>query len=62
MDFPACVLLQSGPAVRFVRVGTMDNPDLSPPDIHIITLPKKFSVMLRPGIKAVPEFHVVDEV
>jgi hypothetical protein len=28
---------QAGPAVRFVRVGTMDNPDLCPPDIHIFT-------------------------
>src|SRR5262245_11050644 len=25
----------AGPLVKFVRVGTLDNPDLLPPDIHI---------------------------
>ena len=28
---------QAGPAVRFVRVGTLDEPHLCPPDIHIYT-------------------------
>jgi len=32
--------------VRFVRVGTMDNPDLYPPDIHIFTSSKQPWVML----------------
>lgn len=27
----------SGPVVKFVRVGTLDDPDLLPPDIHIFT-------------------------
>ncbi|RPI62061.1 MAG: hypothetical protein EHM50_04635, partial [Lysobacterales bacterium] len=27
----------AGPVVRFVRVGTLDDPDLLPPDIHIFT-------------------------
>ena len=39
---------QAGPAIRFVRVGTMDNPDLCPPDIHIYTSSKPASLP-RPG-------------
>src|SRR5262249_25035886 len=50
---------QSGPAVRFVRVGTMDDPDSCPPDIHIYTSSKQPWVTLPPGAKAVPEFYDV---
>ncbi len=32
---------QAGDSVRFVRVGTMDNPDLCPPDIYIFTSSKQ---------------------
>jgi hypothetical protein len=53
---------QAGPAVRFVRVGTMDNPDLCPPDIHIFTSSKQPWVMLPAGAKAVPEFYDLDAV
>ena len=48
---------QAGPAVRFVRVGTMDNPDLCPPDIHIFTSSKQPWLTLSPSAKAVPEFY-----
>ena len=48
---------QAGPAVRFVRVGTMDDPDLCPPDIHIFTSSKQPWLALPPGAKAVPEFY-----
>ena len=48
---------QAGPAVRFVRVGTMDNPDLCPPDIHIFTFSKQPWLTLSPSAKAVPEFY-----
>ena len=48
---------QAGPAVRFVRVGTLDNPDLCPPDIHIYTVSKQPWVTLPPGAKSVPEFY-----
>jgi len=48
---------QAGAAVRFVRVGTMDNPDLCPPDIHIYTSSKQPWVTLPPGAKAVAEFY-----
>jgi hypothetical protein len=53
---------QAGPAIRFVRVGTMDNPDLCPPDIHIFTSSKQPWVMLPAGAKAVPEFYDLDAV
>ena len=48
--------------VRFVRVGTMDNPDLYPPDIHIFTSSKQPWVMLATNAKAVPEFYDLDAV
>jgi len=53
---------QAGAAVRFVRVGTMDNPDLCPPDIHIYTSSKQRWVTLPPGARAVAEFYDLDEV
>lgn len=31
----------AGPWVRFVRVGTLDNPDLLPPDVHIFVRSKQ---------------------
>src|SRR5437899_4622631 len=31
----------AGPAVHFVRVGTLDRPDVCPPDIHIFTASKQ---------------------
>jgi hypothetical protein len=49
-------------AIRFVRVGTMDNPDLCPPDIHIFTSSKQPWVMLPAGAKTVPEFYNLDAV
>jgi hypothetical protein len=53
---------QAGPAVRFVRVGTIDNPDLCPPDIHIYTSSKQSWVTLPAGARAVPEFYDLDAV
>ena len=51
----------SGPAVRFVRVGTLDNPDLLPPDIHIYTASKQPWVVIPPGVPAVPEYYELEE-
>ncbi|MGY0558174.1 MULTISPECIES: GFA family protein [unclassified Lysobacter] len=31
----------SGPLTRFVRVGTLDNPDVLPPDVHVCTASKQ---------------------
>ena len=47
----------AGPVVRFIRVGTLDNPDLLPPDIHIFTASKQPWVVLPMGTPAVPEYY-----
>ena len=47
----------AGPSVNFMRVGTLDNPDLLPPDIHIFTSTKQPWVVLPEGANAVPEFY-----
>jgi hypothetical protein len=47
----------AGPALRFVRVGTLDDPGRLPPDIHIYTASKQPWLPLPPGAKAVPEFY-----
>lgn len=48
---------QSGDAVAFLRVGTLDDPDRCPPDVHIYTSTKQPWVVLPPGAPAVPEFY-----
>jgi len=47
----------AGDAVRFVRVGTLDDPDRLPPDIHIFTSSKQPWVLLPPGMPAVAEYY-----
>ena len=47
----------SGPVVRFLRVGTLDNPDLLPPDIHIFTASKQPWVQLAAGAPAELEYY-----
>lgn len=47
----------SGPKVRFVRVGTLDEPDRLPPDVHIFTASKLPWVVLPPGVPSFPEFY-----
>ncbi len=47
----------AGDAVRFVRVGTLDQPDLLPPDIHIFTRSKQPWFVLPPGTPAVEVFY-----
>jgi len=47
----------SGPVVKFVRVGTLDEPDLCPPDIHIFTASKQPWVQLAADARAVPEYY-----
>ncbi|MBI3735275.1 GFA family protein [Candidatus Sumerlaeota bacterium] len=60
---PACrVALWSnypgaGDAVRFVRVGTLDDPDACPPGIHIFTMSKQPWVILPPEAPAVLEYY-----
>lgn len=47
----------AGDAVDFVRVGTLDEPDRLPPDIHIFTASKQPWVHLPPGTPAVVEYY-----
>lgn len=47
----------AGPVVKFVRVGTLDNPDLLPPDVHIFTASKQPWVMLPAGTPAFAEYY-----
>ncbi len=51
-----------GDAVRFVRVGTLDEPDRLPPDIHIFTASKQPWVVLPESARAVPEYYNSAEV
>jgi hypothetical protein len=51
----------AGDKVRFVRVGTLDNPDALPPDIHIFTSSKQPWVRLPPETPAVPEYYDRDQ-
>ena len=48
---------QAGPAIRFVRVGTLDEPPRLPPDVHVYTSSKLPWVVLPDGARAVPEFY-----
>jgi hypothetical protein len=47
----------SGTRIKFVRVGTLDAPDLLPPDIHIFTMSKQPWVVLPSGEQAVAEYY-----
>ena len=51
----------AGDVVRFVRVGTLDDPDRFPPDIHIFTSSKQPWVVLPPGTPAVSEYYRASE-
>ena len=52
----------SGDALRFVRVGTIDDPDRLEPDIHIYTESKQPWVVIPPGARAVPQYYRRSEV
>jgi hypothetical protein len=47
----------AGPVVSFVRVGTLDDPDRLPPDIHIFTASKQPWVVIPSGAVAVPAYY-----
>lgn len=48
--------------IRFIRVGTLDNPDLMPPDVHIFTSTKQPWVQLPEGDMSYAEFYPYEEV
>ena len=47
----------SRPTIRFVRVGTLADPDRAPPDVHIFTASKQPWVVLPPGVPAFAEYY-----
>jgi hypothetical protein len=47
--------------VRFVRVGTLDEPDRLPPDVHIFTASKQPWVVLAPDTPAFSEYYKATE-
>lgn len=51
----------AGPLVKFVRVGTLDHPDLLPPDIHIFTQSKQPWVQLPAETPAVSGYYERDK-
>ncbi len=51
----------NGDILRFVRVGTLDEPDRYPPDVHIFTASKQPWVQLPAGVPAVAEYYKSSE-
>ena len=47
--------------IRFIRVGTLDDPDRLPPDIHIYTTSKQPWVILPPGSRVVDGFYNIEK-
>jgi hypothetical protein len=50
----------AGPILRFIRVGTLDTPEVLRPDIHIYTTSRQPWVVLPEGVPAVPEFYEIE--
>lgn len=50
-----------GELVRFIKVGTLDDPDQFPPDVHIFTSTKQPWVVLPPDTQAVDEYYDTQE-
>ena len=51
----------AGDAIRFVRVGTLNEPDRLPPDIHIYTASKQPWVIIPPETPAVAGYYRASE-
>jgi hypothetical protein len=51
----------AGDVVRFVRVGTLNEPDSLPPDVHIFTASKQPWVELPAGTRAFAEYYKTSE-
>ncbi len=54
--------LVASDAVRFVRVGTLDDPSRLPPDVHIYTASKQPWFELPDQALAVKEYYVTEDV
>jgi hypothetical protein len=51
----------AGDQVNFIRVGTLDNADRLPPDIHIFTASKQPWVVIPPGQPSVEIYYKLKE-
>lgn len=51
-----------GDAIRFIRVGTLDDPAQCPPDVHIYTSAKQPWVVLPSDAEVVEEYYVTEDV
>jgi len=49
-------------SIRFIRVGTLDNPNKLPPDVHIYTASKQPWVNLPPNSLVFEEFYDFKEI
>jgi hypothetical protein len=47
----------AGDILSFIRVGTLDNPDILPPDLHIYTESKQPWVVLPPGTPSFERYY-----
>ncbi len=47
----------AGPVLSFVRVGTLDDPDPLPPDIHIFAASRQPWVVIAPDVPAVAQYY-----
>lgn len=60
---PTCLVARwstypdAGPAILFLRVGTLDEPGQLPPDIHIYTATKLSWVTIPESVPAVAEYY-----
>jgi hypothetical protein len=52
----------AGTAIRFLRVGTLDEPDLWPPGVHIFTASKQPWLVLPEGTRAFAAYYSAREV
>ena len=51
-----------GELIRFIRVGTLDDPGKMPPDVHIHTSSKQAWVTLPPDARAFEKYYDLEEV
>ena len=47
----------AGPLLDFIRVGTLDQPDLLPPDVHIFTESKQPWVVLDARVPVFAQYY-----
>lgn len=55
-------MLPYGPNLRYIKVGTLDQPDHCPPNVHIFTTSKQPWVVLPDGMPASEELYEKNDV